>query len=110
MALQQLPPSADRQIERLVEPEEWNADDPFHQFPRTYQPDLTVGERFTEDFRMMIGQHRGNLDHVAGFQPLEAVGFLFSGETSKAGQRRGARLYGLFRFTLLINDRAFGKL
>ena len=35
MALQKPPPSADRQIERLIELAEWNADDALHQLART---------------------------------------------------------------------------
>jgi len=50
MALQKRPPSADRQIERLVELAEWNADDALQQLVWAYQPDLTISERLAGEF------------------------------------------------------------
>src|ERR1035437_1905582 len=110
MALQKRPPSADRQIERLVELTEWNAEDALHQRGWAYQPDLTIRERLQGEFMMNIGQQWRNLDHVAGSQHLEQVAFPFSIEADKPGDAREQDVYGVIWFPLLIDDRVFGKL
>ena len=104
MALQKRPPSAHRQIERLIELAEWNADDALHQRGWAYQADLTIRERLASEFMVNIRQQRGNLDHVTGSKHFEQIAFPFSIKADKPRDAREHDVYGVIRFPLLVND------
>ena len=106
MALQERPPSADRQIERLAEVAKWNVNDALDKRGWADQPDLTIRERLAGEFMMNIGQQRRNLDHVAGSQHFEQIAFPFR-LRRQAGDTREPDVYGVIRLPFLIDDQAF---